>query len=114
MTGAIPSGRAGVVALLYVAGAVATANGDQIYWAQTVGNQIKRSDLDGAKVEAFVEWPWVDGPVAISLGPSQVKEAIPAVSDWGLVVCALLLTTAGTLVLKRRSCLNVGRTEATS
>ncbi len=53
LTRAIPSERAGVVAFLYIAGAVATANADQIYWAQTVGNQIKRADLYGANVETL-------------------------------------------------------------
>ncbi len=47
--------------------------GGKIYWAQTVGNQIKRSDLDGPNVEAFVEWPWVDDPVAIALDPAGDK-----------------------------------------
>ncbi len=76
--------------------------GGKIYWAQTVGNSIKRSDLNGGKLETLVEWPWVDGPVGIGLVPTEFAGAIPAVSEWGLAAMTLLILTAGTLVLVRR------------
>lgn len=81
----------------------------KVLWTQ-VDDTVWRSDLLGANVLPSLEWPDVDGPLALAteaLIPSPGE--IPTVSQWGAAVMCLLLLTLGTTILGRRQCVNLNR-----
>lgn len=80
-----------------------------VYYCQMQGNQVaigpgEDCDLNGIPDPCQVaKWPWDD--LNENGIPDICEEAIPTVSEWGMVAMTLLLLTAGALVLRRRRAL---------
>ena len=45
---------------------------------------------------------WVQGAIDVERASLGTGSAIPTVSQWGLIIMALLLLTAGTIIIRRR------------
>lgn len=75
----------------------------KMYWTSEANpGRVRRANLDGTDVEDLATT--VDGVffahgIALSLA---VETPIPAVSQWGMIVMALLVSCAATLILPRR------------
>ena len=66
------------------------------------GVEILWADLTGDNAETLLGWPEVHDPVSVALDLSPEALNIPTVSEWGLIVMALLLLATGALVYVRR------------
>ena len=72
---------------------------DKMYWTDPDSDKIQRANLDGSHVERLVTGE-LGGAFGIALDvPPMV---IPALSEWGVVITAFLLLTAGSWIIVRR------------
>lgn len=72
--------------------------GGKVYWTDRVAGKIQRANLDCTRpVENVITG--LSSPRGIALGPDM---AVPAVSEWGLVVLTLLIAAAGTIAVMKR------------
>ncbi len=69
----------------------------KVYWSQW-GGTIHRIDLDRANYEVLI----TSSSTALGIA-LDVREPIPTVSVWGMIVLTLLMLTAGSIVISRRS-----------
>lgn len=67
----------------------------KIYWTDRNLGTIRRADLEGSNVEDVVVG--LARPTGIALDPRGDGNPVPSVSEWGLVVLALLLLAIGTV-----------------
>ncbi|MEK6799525.1 MAG: hypothetical protein AABZ12_11205, partial [Planctomycetota bacterium] len=75
--------------------------GGKLYWTDTNGPSVHRSNLDGTNSETLVS-AGVISPNQLALDtPPEFPAAIPAASTWGLAVLSLTLLAGGTCILRR-------------
>ena len=86
-----------VVGLADPRGIAIDAEARKLYFADRSEGTIQRSDLDGSNREILVSDP---APTSITLDTTfGGAEPVPSVSEWGMIVIALLLLTLGTAAL---------------
>lgn len=80
-------------------------NGQEILAARAEAGQI---GFNPGLVGSLGTDPCGDDPKAAASGVAETPAGppVPAVSDWGLIASALLLASAGTLILRRRACVS--------
>ncbi|MFQ5495892.1 MAG: YncE family protein, partial [Phycisphaerae bacterium] len=76
----MPIGRLSLAAAMILsmgidpqAATAAPAAVEKVYWAQTVGDRIRRADLDGLNVETLLTTPLLDDATALAIDPIARK-----------------------------------------